>query len=114
MSDKEKVSAILERYGLTAAQFADAIGIPRSSISHILSERNRLSLDIARKIVRQYPDITFEWLCNDSSEAAGLVNPPPARPETAEKPLRRPAGRRADFADLDVSCLLYTSPSPRD
>ncbi|MFT4033687.1 MAG: helix-turn-helix transcriptional regulator [Siphonobacter sp.] len=67
MSDKEKILYLLSSKELTAAQFADTIGIPRSSISHILSERNRLSMDIARKIVKQYPEITFEWLCDESN-----------------------------------------------
>ncbi len=66
MTDKEKVLHLLDSNNLTAAQFADAIGIPRSSISHILSGRNRLSLDIARKVVKQFPEITYEWLCDEN------------------------------------------------
>lgn len=105
MSDREKVSAILDKYGLTAAQFADSIGIPRSSISHILSERNRLSLDIARKVVGRYPEITFEWLCNDNSQPEALFQP---RQEVAEKPGRRTeAARRKmpDFQEMDLPVL---------
>ncbi len=66
MTDKEKVLHLLESNNLTAAQFADSIGIPRSSISHILSGRNRLSMDIARKVVKQFPGITYEWLCDEN------------------------------------------------
>ncbi|SDM24780.1 helix-turn-helix domain-containing protein [Siphonobacter aquaeclarae] len=81
MSDKEKVLHLLESKNLTAAQFADAIGIPRSSISHILSERNRLSMDITRKIVKHYPEVTFEWLCDEN----------PAAPVQAAKNQPQPA-----------------------
>ena len=76
MTDKEKILHLLESKNLTAAQFADTIGIPRSSISHILSERNRLSMDIARKVVKQYPEITYEWLCDDSPEQRNVTKTP--------------------------------------
>ncbi len=76
MTDKEKILHLLESKNLTAAQFADTIGIPRSSISHILSERNRLSMDIARKVVKQYPEITYEWLCDDSPEQRNISKTP--------------------------------------
>lgn len=91
MSDKEKVLHLLESKNLTAAQFADAIGIPRSSISHILSERNRLSMDIARKIVKHYPEVTFEWLCDENPAVAASA--PKNSPQTAYN-----QSFRADFA----------------
>lgn len=38
------------------------IGVQRSSISHILSGRNRPSLDFVQKILKVFPDIRSEWL----------------------------------------------------
>jgi len=47
---------------LSPSQFADEIQVQRSSISHILSGRNKPSLDFVLKILSTYPDINSEWL----------------------------------------------------
>lgn len=47
---------------LTASQFADAIGVQRSSVSHVLSGRNKPSMDFIEKILRTYPEINAEYL----------------------------------------------------
>ncbi len=48
--------------GLTAARFADEIGVQRSGISHILSGRNQPSYDFLLKILARYPEISTDWL----------------------------------------------------
>src|SRR5690606_15634735 len=48
----------------SAAAFADKIGVQRSSISHILSGRNKPSLDFILKILAAYPDVELYWLLN--------------------------------------------------
>lgn len=61
MVNSEKFSTrlqkILEYYDLSAAAFADAIDVGRSSISHILSGRNKPSLDFVLKVVQTYPEV---------------------------------------------------------
>ena len=65
-SDKfsERLQKILEHYDLSAAAFADAIDVGRSSISHILSGRNKPSLDFVLKIVQAFPEVELYWLLN--------------------------------------------------
>ncbi|PZQ78296.1 MAG: XRE family transcriptional regulator, partial [Flavobacterium johnsoniae] len=41
----KRLEKILDYYNLTASSFADKIGVQRSSISHLLSGRNKPSLD---------------------------------------------------------------------
>lgn len=48
--------------GLTSTRFADAIGVQRSGISHILSGRNEPSYDFIVKLAKKYPQISLEWL----------------------------------------------------
>lgn len=60
----KRLQRILEYYDLSAAAFADAIDVGRSSISHILSGRNKPSLDFVLKIVQAYPDVELYWLLN--------------------------------------------------
>ncbi|MDH7445782.1 helix-turn-helix transcriptional regulator [Aquimarina sp. 2201CG14-23] len=49
-------------YHVSASGFADAMGVGRSSISHILSGRNKPSLDFVMKITEAYPEAELYWL----------------------------------------------------
>ena len=53
---------ILESKNLSASQFAEKIGVQRSSVSHILSGRNKPSLDFIIKIITVFSDISLDWL----------------------------------------------------
>ena len=49
---------------MTASQFADEIGVQRSSISHILSGRNKPSLEFIQKVINRFPKVDSTWLIN--------------------------------------------------
>ena len=51
-----RITQIMEREGLTSSKFAEAIGIQRSAMSHILNGRNNVSLDVLIKILSKFPD----------------------------------------------------------
>jgi|TARA_B110000305_G_scaffold43029_1_gene45018 transcriptional regulator with XRE-family HTH domain len=53
---------ILESKNLSASQFAEKIGVQRSSVSHVLSGRNKPSLDFIIKIITVFSDISLDWL----------------------------------------------------
>ena len=57
----ERLKTVLSHYNLTASAFADTIGVPRSSISHLLSGRNKPSLDFVLKLVDKFPEINLYW-----------------------------------------------------
>jgi len=59
-----RLQRILEYYDLSAASFADKIEVGRSSISHILSGRNKPSLDFVMKVVKNFPEVELYWLLN--------------------------------------------------
>ncbi len=61
MSINDKIKQVLTLKNLSPSHFADDIGVQRSSISHILSGRNRPSLDLIQKIVRRFPEFTYDW-----------------------------------------------------
>ena len=58
----ERIKRIISDSGLSNSSFADKIGVPRSSISHILSGRNNPSLDLIIKILRNFDDIKADFL----------------------------------------------------
>lgn len=57
-----RIEAILSEKDLTQTQFAASINIQRSTLSHILSGRNKPSLDFVLKVVEAFPEINIEWL----------------------------------------------------
>lgn len=59
-----RLNQIMEYYDLSAASFADQIDVGRSSISHLLSGRNKPSLDFVMKIIKAFPEVELYWLLN--------------------------------------------------
>lgn len=64
----KRLHKVLEYYNLTAATFADEISVQRSSISHILSGRNKPSLEFVLKMANTYKEITLDWLLHGKGE----------------------------------------------
>ena len=62
-----RIKKIIENNDLTNSEFAEIIGVPKSSISHLLSERNKPSLDIITKISEKFDEITTDYLIFGSS-----------------------------------------------
>ena len=60
----KRLEIILEYYSLNASSFADKIGVQRSSLSHLLSGRNKPSLDFILKIIEVFPDVDLYWILN--------------------------------------------------
>jgi transcriptional regulator with XRE-family HTH domain len=60
----KRLEIILDYYGLNASSFADKIGVQRSSLSHLLSGRNKPSLDFILKILDVFPDVDLYWVLN--------------------------------------------------
>jgi DNA-binding XRE family transcriptional regulator len=58
----DRIKLIMEYKQLTPAQFAEAIGINRSNLTHLFSGRNLPSLELVRKILTTFPEISTEWL----------------------------------------------------
>lgn len=69
MSERERIEYLMNCYDLTSSQFADRTGIQRASVSHILSGRNKPSLEVMLKIYEAFPHIDMKWLMTGSGEA---------------------------------------------
>lgn len=63
---KEKIEKIMQAENLTAIQFAKEIGIGGSTLSHILNDRNKPSLDVMQRILNRFRNINSDWLILDS------------------------------------------------
>ncbi len=58
----DRIKQVIEYVQLSPSSFADTIGISRSGMTHLLTGRNQPSLDVARKILAKYPELSTEWL----------------------------------------------------
>ncbi len=72
---KDRISKIIAEEGLTAARFADEIGVQASGVSHILSGRNNPSTDFLIKVLERYRAISSEWLLLGKGEMYKSQNP---------------------------------------
>ena len=60
----KRLQIIINYYEISAAVLADKIDVQRSSISHILSGRNKPSLEFVLKILKAFPEVELYWLLN--------------------------------------------------
>lgn len=60
----ERLQKVMHHYQLSAATFAEEINVQRSSISHLLSGRNKPSLDFVLKVLARYETVDLYWLLN--------------------------------------------------
>lgn len=68
---KERLERILRRYKLNQKEFAEKVGINKSTLSHIFSKNGRggnLSQSTLEKIVYTFPDINMNWLRDGMGE----------------------------------------------
>ena len=71
-----RLKKIMEYHQLTASLFADKIGVQRSSISHILSGRNKPSLDFVMKVLQKFPEVELYWLLNGKGSFPAIKSTP--------------------------------------
>ena len=65
---QDQIQEILRREDLSSSQFADKIGVQRSSVSHVLSGRNKPGFDFIHKILNAFPGINADWLITGYGE----------------------------------------------
>ncbi|MET1259270.1 helix-turn-helix transcriptional regulator [Flagellimonas sp. DF-77] len=82
----QRLKLLLSQKELSAAAFAEAISVPRSSISHLLSGRNRPSLDFVMKVVQRFPEVDLYWLLF-GNEAKAMKSPTPT--SNSEAPAKK-------------------------
>jgi transcriptional regulator with XRE-family HTH domain len=59
---QERLQLILKMHNLTPSAFADKLGVQRSNVSHVISGRNKPSLDFLEKIILNFPRVNAHWL----------------------------------------------------
>ena len=73
---KDRFKLIMDRAKLTAGAFAESIGASQATISHILSGRNKPSVELVLRVHQRYEDISLEWLLTGKGEMSQVVGEP--------------------------------------
>ncbi|MAO07314.1 MAG: transcriptional regulator [Alteromonas sp.] len=60
----KRLQKILDYYSLSATAFSEQIDFNRSTISHLLSGRNKPSLEFVMKVLEEFPEVELYWLMN--------------------------------------------------
>lgn len=82
---KERIKQLLEHHSISPAEFAQRLGIQRSAVSHLLSGRNNPGLDLLQKILREFTDVSPDWLLLGDGPVERVIRHPESNDEV--KPL---------------------------
>ena len=93
MNERERIELLMKSYGLSPSQFAERTGIQRASVSHILSGRNKPSLEVMLKVYDAFPGVDMKWLMTG----------------VGEEPVRHVAANQAPIADDTLFASIDTA-----
>ena len=102
----KRITQILEEQQLSSSAFADTIGVQRSSISHVLSGRNKPSLEFILKTARAFPTYSTDWLLFGKSSESPATYATPSD-ETSSFTVQE-----MSFADQPAPEELPAAPTP--
>lgn len=106
MGIQNRLQMIMRMNNLNASQFADKIGVQRSSISHIISGRNKPSLDFIQKTLEHFPRVNADWLVTgkvrEDSEQVTAIDPIKTQ-ETKQEPQSENKNSPEQTNSADVS-----------
>lgn len=72
-------------YELSASAFSEEIDFNRSTISHLLSGRNKPSLDFVMKVLKRFPEVTVSWFLYGKGEFPPSIENPTIKVDADKK-----------------------------
>ncbi len=99
-----RLQQVMDYYGLNAAAFADSLEIQRSGISHLLSERNKPSLDFILKLIEKFPEVDMYWITQGKGSFP--------RKEDKELASAKKTQQPDLFSDIPEIEMQATTPAP--
>jgi transcriptional regulator with XRE-family HTH domain len=102
----KRLERIMDRHELNASSFAEQVGVGRSSISHLLSGRNKPSLDFVLSVLKQFPDVDLYWLLNGKGTYPKtnqeVEKPNPSVPAAQDHPVAKPKKESVPSSNPDL------------
>jgi transcriptional regulator with XRE-family HTH domain len=104
-----RIQLILKTKNISPSQLADQIQVQRSGVSHILSGRNKPSLDFILKVLNSYPEIDADWLLFGKGQMINLVS----KTESVNKPVAENNTKKSAVPDLFAQVLPKPEVEPK-
>ena len=102
----QRLQLIMDYYELNAASLANTLGVQRSNISHLMSGRNKPSLEFALKIVGNFPEVDLYWF------STGIGKFPKENTEfSAPSPIKNTEKEPENIASTPHTTALPIKPS---
>lgn len=89
----------MEYYNQSPSKFADELGVIRSSISHIISGRNKPGLDLIQKLLTTFPEVDADWLLLGKGK---MIQPKLAEPKSPSAQLSLFEQERQESKEQEV------------
>lgn len=105
-----RLKKVMDFYNISASSFAETIEVPRSSISHILSGRNKPSLDFVLKTIETYQEIDLYWLLKGIGHFPKNTS---SLPDTKSAPVKKeaPESKKEETPAIEPQTILNTKNS---
>lgn len=112
MDLKNRLLEIISKNNLNASSFADKLNIQRSNLSHILSGRNKPSLDFIEKFISKFPNEDLIWLItgnktNRNQFNTNTQNNEPVELENKQKSLQNNAFEKSNKNGKIVKIITF-------
>lgn len=102
-----RLKHFIEYKGVSITQFADQCGIPRPTLSQLLSGRNKKLSDVIVKLIHdRFPDLSVLWLMFGEGE---MILPTPINPSLASEAEKFMDGLSEIDEDENLSGLTYAN-----
>ena len=110
---KERLAQFLRSEGLTAVKFAEIMEVQPSSISHLLSGRNKPNFEFISRILLRFPNLNPDWIINGIGpvyKSNQIENPSGItsvnNPEVTKVNYTRTDDLKEDFARIEENDLF--------
>lgn len=106
----DRIKKVMKYKDLNKSSFARAIGIDPSRMTHIFNGHNEPTLDMVRRIVVAFPDVSSEWLISGIGDMIKKDYEEPAPVAVAPDPTVRNVDNmmQTSLFDFDVSETVAT------
>ncbi len=71
-----RLQKIIDFYNISATELSNQISFNRSTICHLLSGRNKPSLDFVMKVLQKFPEVELYWLLNGKGSFPAVKSTP--------------------------------------
>ncbi|MFT6245589.1 MAG: transcriptional regulator with XRE-family HTH domain [Salibacteraceae bacterium] len=106
---QDRILVILKANNLSASEFASKIGINRSNLSHVLSGRNKPSLDFLTKIITSYPNINASWLITGETREGDFAPSEEVKPANPTSTLEENTSVKTIPEGVEKIVVFYTN-----